>query len=552
MEVNKLILGDNLEILKTLDSESVDLIYLDPPFFSDRNYEVIWGDKGEIRSFEDRWAGGIEHYIGWLKERVEEMYRILKPTGVLFLHCDWHAEPYIQIDILERKELFGRNNQINKFIWKRSDNRSSISKAARKNYDVIFFYAKSKEYTYNQIFTELSGTSLKIYNKEDDKGMYRLVPLLVSGKRNGETGKIWRNVDPNKQGRSGMHWVTTHNKLNEYDKQGLIYFPKDGVTPQLKYYLEQSPGVPLSEIWDDIKIVQGKEAIGYPTQKPEALLERIIKCASNEGDVVLDPFVGGGTTVAVADKLNRKWIGIDQSVMAVKVTDFRLKKQRDAFSQDYELILRHFDYEKLRNMDAFEFEKFIIEKFGGIPNNKKGGDSGIDGKKDGIPIQVKRSDNIGVNVIKNFWASLQQYDKKLFDKNVKEKNTAGYIIAFSFGKGAIEEIARLKSKENIIIELIKVGDIVDYAKRPKVSLKTDELEDNEYLFVADAESEAGIEFFSWDFAHNEKDGFKADIVLDKEGQQKRKFKEGTHQIAVEAIDKQGFDGMDKVKIKVKK
>ena len=554
MTANRLILGDNLEKLKEIESDSIDLIYADPPFFSNSDYEVIWrnkdgvGDDGEVRSFQDRFAGGMEHYIEWLKERVEEMHRVLKPAGSLFLHCDWHADAYIQIGILDK--LF-RNNQINKFIWKRSDNRSSISKAARKNYDVIFFYTKSKNYTFNQIFTELSDSSKNIYKNQDEKGFYRFVPLLVSGKRNGVTGKPWRNIDPNKQGKDGMHWVTTHDKLNEYDMQGLIYFPPKGVTPQLKYYLEQSPGVPISEVWDDIKNVSGKEIIGYPTQKPEALLQRIIEMASNEGDIVLDPFVGGGTTVAVADKLKRRWIGIDQSVMAIKVTDFRLKKQKDMFSQEYDLVLRHYDYEKLRNMDAFEFEKWIIGQFGGIHNNKKGGDNGIDGKKDGIPIQVKRSDNIGVNVIKNFWASVQQFDKKLFEKNIKEKKAVGYIIAFSFGKGAIEEVSRLRNKENIIIELKKVSDIVDLGKRPQVSLEANDLSNQEYMFIANAQSKNDIEFFSWDFAHNEKEGFKPDILLDKEGKQKRKLKAGTHHIAVEAVDKQGLDGMDAIKLKVK-
>jgi hypothetical protein len=417
---------------------------------------------------------------------------------------------------------------------------------------VIFFYSKSKNYTFNQLFTELSDASKKIYSKEDEKGCYRLVPLLVSGKRKGETGKIWNNVDPNKQGKDGMHWVTTPYKLDEYNKQGLVYFPKDGVTPQLKYYLEQSPGVPLSEVWDDIKNVSGKEIIGYPTQKPEALLQRIIEMASNEGDIVLDPFVGGGTTVAVADKLKRRWIGIDQSVMAIKVTDFRLRKQNDMFSQEYDLVLRHYDYEKLRNMDAFDFEKWIIEQFGGTHNNKKGGDNGIDGKKEGTPIQVKRSDNIGVNVIKNFWASVQQFDKKLFEKNIKEKKTVGYIIAFSFGKGAIEEVSRLKNKENITIELKKVSDIIDYGTKPAVKLEVEEFDNNEYQFIANAENHFEIEFYSWDFNHKEKEGFKPDILLDKEGKQKKKLQPGEHHIAVEAVDKSGLDGTDKVKLKVKK
>jgi hypothetical protein len=275
--------------------------------------------------------------------------------------------------------------------------------------------------------------------------------------------------------------------------------------------------------------------------------------ASNEGDLILDPFAGGGTSIAVADKLNRKWIGIDQSVMAVKVTDLRLQKQAGIFSQLYELQLRTYDYDSLRNQEPFAFESWIIKQFGGIPNAKQRSDRGIDGKAaDGAPIQVKRSDNIGVNVVKNFWASLQQFDQKLFDKNVAEEKTAGYIIAFSFGKGAIEEVARLKNKNKIIIELKKVEDLVPIGNKPVVLLSSDAITNDEYLFTADAKSEAGIEFLSWDFSHNEKEGFKPDILLDKTGKQKRKFKEGEHQIAVEAVDKQGLSGTDKVKIKVKK
>lgn len=227
--VNRLILGDNLEILKTLESETVDLIYLDPPFFSNRNYEVIWGDEGEVRSFQDRWAGGIDHYIAWLKERVIEMHRVLKPAGSIFLHCDWHADAYIRVEILDR--IFGMNRLINQFVWKRSFNRSSISKAARKNYDTVFFYSKSGRYTFNLHFMELSGASKDLYKNEDEKGFYQTVPLLVSGKRNGETGTVWKDIDPNKQGKEGMHWITTPDKLDEYEKEGLVYFPKNGTTP---------------------------------------------------------------------------------------------------------------------------------------------------------------------------------------------------------------------------------------------------------------------------------------------------------------------------------
>ena len=151
--------------------------------------------------------------------------------------------------------------------------------------------------------------------------------------------------------------------------------------------------------------------------------------ASKKGDVVLDPFVGGGTTIAVADRLNRQWVGIDQSVQAVKVTEFRLQKQTDLFTSPYTVQLYKYDYDTLRYKDAFAFESWIITQFGGIPQNRKGGDKGIDGKySDGTPIQVKRSDNIGVNVIKNFSVSAKQYDKNLFEKNVSANKQVGYIL----------------------------------------------------------------------------------------------------------------------------
>ncbi|MDR3351007.1 MAG: site-specific DNA-methyltransferase, partial [Prevotellaceae bacterium] len=143
MCINKLILGDNLEILKAMDSETVDLIYLDPPFFSNRDYEVIWGDEGEVRSFQDRWSGGIEHYIAWLKERVIEMYRVLKPTGSIFLHCDWHADAYIRVEILDK--IFGRNNFRNEIIW--YYRRWTAGKTFQRMHDNILFYSKTQSFT---------------------------------------------------------------------------------------------------------------------------------------------------------------------------------------------------------------------------------------------------------------------------------------------------------------------------------------------------------------------------------------------------------------------
>jgi DNA modification methylase len=505
MSVNKLILGDNLEILKTIEPETVDLIYLDPPFFSNRNYEVIWGDSGEIRSFQDRWAGGIDHYIGWLYERVEQMYRILKPTGSIFLHCDWHANAYIRVEILDK--IFGRNNFRNEIIW-HYRRWTGMAHNFQKLHDTIFFYSKSDNYKFNVLYTDYTegsfdrkkGGVLHRFKKGND-------PVLVSDKETDEKGVRENDV-----------W--------------LIPF----IAPS------------------------AKERIGYPTQKPIALLERIVRCASNEGDLVLDPFMGGGTTIAVADKLNRKWTGIDQSVQAVKVTELRLHQQTDLFTgiyaNSYTLQLHKYDYDTLRNRDAFEFENWIIGQFGGTGNIRQRNDFGLDGKmQNNTPVQVKRSENVGRNVVDNFLSAVQRYDKKLFGKNVSEMKTVGYIIAFSFSRGAVEEVARLKLKENIIIELVTVDTIIPVSKKPNINIEVNELSRNasgirEIEFIAEGKSDAGIEFYSWDFDYDAKKGFKSSVIRDTTGKQQRPLKAGDYHIAVKAVDNDGLENTETIKLKV--
>jgi DNA modification methylase len=287
--VNRLILGDNLEILKKLESESVDLIYLDPPFFSNRNYEIIWGDEGEIRSFKDRWSGGIEHYIAWLKERVELMHLLLKKTGSIFLHCDWHADAYIRVDILDK--IFGKKNFRNAIVWHYSGWNKKLSDSFEKRHDVIFYYAKKNN------TTKFNGYSEQWASEEE--------------------------------------YVKKRKQKVHKDRHGAYVLSDGGNGQRVKRYLKEAMeyGIPADDVWEFDKINNSsKERIGYPTQKPEALLERIILCASNEGDLILDPFMGGGTTIAVAEKLNRRWIGIDQSVQAVKVTEQRLQKLDAQFS----------------------------------------------------------------------------------------------------------------------------------------------------------------------------------------------------------------------------
>jgi hypothetical protein len=203
-------------------------------------------------------------------------------------------------------------------------------------------------------------------------------------------------------------------------------------------------------------------------------------------------------------------------------------------------------------MDAYEFETFIITKFGGVPQNKKGGDKGVDGKtKEGVPIQVKQQENVARAEIDKFVTAAKRYDARLFDQKVKAQEPVGYFIAFSYSKGSVEEISRLRLKENIIIELKKVSDIVPYDNPPKVLLSAEELEHAKYALEASAESKVGVDFYSWDFDHHPKTGFVPEVVLDTEGKQVHKFAPGKHQVAVKAVDKLGLEGVDTMKLKVK-
>jgi site-specific DNA-methyltransferase (adenine-specific) len=536
--MNKLILGDNLEIMRKMESETIDLIYLDPPFFSNRNYEVLWGDEGEIRSFQDRWAGGIEHYIAWLKERVTEMHRILKPTGSIFLHCDWHADAYIKVHILDK--IFGYNNMVSSIYWKRRTNTiKAITKSFTYLTDTIFHYSKSSKYTFNILYTDYPEEYYKRFKYQDKNGFYRWQVMATYSEERYELLK----------------------------SEGKLRHSENAKFPEFKQYLEELKGLPIDNIWTDIDMInsQSKERIGYPTQKPEKLLERIIKASSNENDLVLDPFIGGGTTIAVAEKLNRNWIGIDQSVQAVKVTEFRLNilqnkdiyEKGNLFAKPMIVQLYKYDYDTLFNKNAFEFETWIIEQFGGIGNTKQKGDFGIDGKtRDNTPIQVKQSENIGRNVIDNFCSAIKRSDKALYERNIQENKIAGFIIAFSFGKGAIQEVARLKNDENVLIKLVRVDEIVPISTKPTLTVQiNDNGQTDKHLreieFIAKGETTEGkhIEFYAWDFNYKEKQ-FSPEILRDTNGKQTKIFKAGEYKIAVKVIDNEGLENIEIIKLKI--
>lgn len=456
--MGSLFFGDNLNILRDeIKSESVNLVYLDPPFNSKRDYNLLFktpkgfNSDAQITAFDDTWHWGEQAerefsellhqentdvsemiqalrrflkesdmmaYLTMMANRLVELHRVLKPNGSLYLHCDPTASHYLKI-VLDT--IFGAENFINEISWRRSQNRSSISKIYRRAHDVILFYAKSNDYLFNMQYKELSEASKKLYVNKDKAGTYRLVPLLVSGKRNGATGQVWRGVDPNSRGKEGMHWVTTPEKLDEYDRQGLVVWgKKEGSLPQLKYYLENNLGVPMNDFWDDIDVVGSSESLGYPTQKPLELLERIIQASSNEGDTVLDPFCGCGTAVHAAETLKREWIGIDITHLAISLIEKRLK---DSFPNiTFQIYGTPTDLEGARNLaerDKYQFQWWACSLVNAQPfqGKKKGADGGIDGliffqddnsgaKK--IIVSVKGGEHVSVTMVKDLIATVER------------------------------------------------------------------------------------------------------------------------------------------------
>lgn len=290
LAAHQLYLGDNLYVLRGLPSQSVDLIYIDPPFFSNRTYTQIWGDDNEIRSFNDIFQDGMFSYLGWLNARLWEMKRILKNTGSIYVHCDWHASHYIKCEL---DKVFGYDNFQNEIVWCYRG-MPSKSNNFQSKHDVILFYSKSSKPLFNTQYDEPTEGSLKTFESGRNKGY---------------------NVNLSKKMATVFDW----EKYKAAVETGKI--PLD-LNP-----VEFTGGNPPMKDWWDIKILGGptnKERLGYPTQKPEAILERIIAASSNEGDVVADFFMGGGTTGAVALKLNRRFIGSDISRVAVSVTQTRM------------------------------------------------------------------------------------------------------------------------------------------------------------------------------------------------------------------------------------
>lgn len=456
--MNRLFFGDNLGLLrdaKLFPDASVDLVYLDPPFNSNADYNVLFREasgqasQAQFHAFTDTWtwADASETYHKFIEEcqnvavgdmmqslyaflrgspmmaylammtpRLVELHRILKPTGSVYLHCDPTASHYLRM-LLDG--VFGQQNFKNEIIWKRTSAHSGTRRWGPVH-DVILFYSKSDQFTWNQVFQDYSEKYVKgFYRQSDEKGSYQIGDLTGAGKRTGESGQPWGTFNPTDVGR---HWAvpnkilleifgkefaewTVQQKLDALDAEGLIYWPPKGRVPRFKRYLDEQAGVSIVDVITDINPIgaQAQERLGYPTQKPLALLERIIEASSNKGDIVLDPFCGCGTTIHAAQKLGRQWIGIDITYLAINLIKRRLK---DAFGDELEFAEsgQPTDFrsaKRLAELDKFQFQHWALSLIGARPLKEgggKGADRGVDGllyfyeskeKREKIIVQIK-------------------------------------------------------------------------------------------------------------------------------------------------------------------
>ncbi len=412
-DANLLFYGDNLDILRRhIKDQSVDLIYLDPPFKSDQDYNVLFEEKNgsqsraQIKAFEDTWqwdreaagayqevveAGGqvseamqafrklLGHnnmmaYLAMMAPRLVELRRVLKSTGSIFLHCDPTASHYLK---LLMDAAFGPMNFRNEIIWKRTSGHSDAKRCGNVH-DILLFYAGGESYTWNRIYQNYDPEYVEQYYRyQDPNGReWKSGDLSAAGLSGGGYEYDWKGVK--------RIWRCPKETMERYEREGKIYYTKNNI-PRLKGYLDEAKGMPLQDLWTDVQALRSwhQERLGYPTQKPAALLERIISVCSNEGDTVLDPFCGCGTTITASQKLNRRWIGIDITYLAVSLIKHRL---RDSFEDrvEYEVIGEPVslpDAEALAKQDKYQFQWWALGLVGARPvEQKKGPDKGIDGK----------------------------------------------------------------------------------------------------------------------------------------------------------------------------
>ena len=419
VQSNVIYQGDNLEVMRELEPNQIDFIYIDPPFCAGSvRKSKAWGKK--LVSFNDEWGGGIQSYIRWLFPRLKEGHRLLSPTGVFCLHLDYRSVHYARVEL---DKIFGYNNFLNQITWLRDavgKGAKKTSKQFSREIEYILIYSKTDKWIFKQPYQKIGYTQLKEFRYKE---------------KNGRKFKIVTLGD------------YTEKSIKEMESKNLIYKTTSGKKYK-KYYLDQFK-LAVGSLWVDIpNLSHGKnpERIGYPTQKPLALLDRLIESFTDKNNMVLDAFCGCGTTVSSAQNLGRRWLGIDLSPDAISVIKKRMVRDHNLKIKiiKADTITR----EEVYKLGHFEFQKQMVKLIGGTPN-KPHRDGGIDGWcYDHTPIQVKMSFGVCRPVIDSFY------------KHVKNGNGRGVIIARSFSTGAYEEVNKLFNKEGLVIDLVLSDDII--------------------------------------------------------------------------------------------
>lgn len=525
--MNHLYYGDCLSIMREMPKDYVDLVYLDPPFNSNRDYAAIYEDDTgrplpeQIDAFEDLWELSEERlraiqampvlmretgipddvaqfwqlwmqalrkanprllaYLSYMTERLLPLRSIVKPTGSIYLHCDPTASHYIKAMM---DSIFGHQNFQNEIIWKRTSSHNRAKKWGPVH-DTILFYSRSSKFTWNRVLQELDPHYVEqFYRYQDNRGRFRVSDLTGPGTRTGDSGEPWKDVDPKARGR---HWepppdralpdwfkfpdgyaqLSVRERLSILDEQGLIYWPrKAGGMPGFKRYHGEHSGAPIQDIITDIGplAAHADERLGYPTQKPVALLERIIAASTNEGDRVLDPFCGCATTIEAAHRLKRQWIGIDVAIHAIRrVAAVRLQDWlglKEGVDFDVKGIPQSLEGAKeLWSDDKHQFQKWAIESVDGYVTTKKTADGGIDGRLyfyipgqvelESMVIEVKGGKNVNVETVRSLRGTVERDQAAM----------AGLIV--------MEDLGDRKTK-NFHREMAEAGDLdvggVKYAR----------------------------------------------------------------------------------------
>jgi DNA modification methylase len=453
--------GDNLDILRKHEyfpDECIDLIYLDPPFNSNRSYNVLFREstgaasEAQIEAFEDTWhwgphaarayeevqsgphqkvarmlhamVDGLGHndvtaYLTMMAVRLVELHRVLKPTGSIYLHCDPTTGPYLRV-IMD--SVFEAGNFVNEIAWKRSAAHSDRAQGSRhfgRLHDILLVYAKCQDHTWNQPYEGHSQAYIASHYPYVEEGTGRRYGL---DNITGPGGAAKGNPSYEVMGVT-RYWRYSRERMEQLISEGRIVQPRTGAVPRYKRYLDEMPGRPLQDVWDDLPPInsQAKERLGYPTQKPLALLERIINASSNPGDIVLDPFCGCGTAVHAAHKLGRRWIGIDITHLAIGLVRRRMQ---DAFpGLDIEVIGEPVDLAGARDLaqrDKYQFQWWALDRLGAQPvsGKKKGSDKGIDGvipffagpKEDyrRALVSVKGGEHVNVGMVRDLVGVLER------------------------------------------------------------------------------------------------------------------------------------------------